>query len=61
MVMAYWLPNVPSYVWSIVFLILILGLNLFSVKGYGKMGHSFLLSIIYSKPSPPPPFFFLNR
>lgn len=34
--MAYWLPHVPNYVWSIVFLIIILALNLFSVKGYGK-------------------------
>lgn len=33
--MAYWLPNVPNYVWSIIFLIIILALNLFSVKGYG--------------------------
>ena len=36
MVMAYWLPHVPSYVWSIIFLIVILALNLFSVKGYGN-------------------------
>ncbi|RCI04628.1 hypothetical protein CU098_002946, partial [Rhizopus stolonifer] len=34
MVMAYWLPHVPNYVWSIVFLLIILALNLFSVKGY---------------------------
>jgi lysine-specific permease len=43
MVMAFWLPNIPSYVWSIIFLILILGLNLFSVKGYGESEYWFAL------------------
>jgi lysine-specific permease len=43
MVMAYWVPWVPSYVWSIVFLILILSLNLFSVKGYGEAEYWFAL------------------
>ncbi|CEP12046.1 hypothetical protein [Parasitella parasitica] len=43
MVMAYWLPNVPNYVWSIVFLIVILALNLFSVKGYGEAEYWFAL------------------
>ncbi|KAI8884950.1 hypothetical protein K501DRAFT_322664, partial [Backusella circina FSU 941] len=43
MVMAFWLPNVPNYVWSIIFLILILSLNLFSVKGYGEAEYWFAL------------------
>ncbi|CAO3702528.1 unnamed protein product [Rhizopus stolonifer] len=43
MVMAYWLPNVPSIVWSIVFLIIILSLNLFSVKGYGEAEYWFAI------------------
>jgi lysine-specific permease len=43
MVMAYWAPWVPNYVWSIVFLILILSLNLFSVKGYGEAEYWFAL------------------
>lgn len=41
--MAFWLPNIPSYVWSIIFLILILSLNLFSVKGYGEAEYWFAL------------------
>lgn len=43
MVMSYWLPNVPGYVWSIVFLIVVLCLNLFSVKGYGEAEYWFAL------------------
>ncbi|KAI8370477.1 amino acid permease/ SLC12A domain-containing protein [Radiomyces spectabilis] len=43
MVMGFWLPNIPGYVWSIVFLLLILGLNLFSVKGYGEAEYWFAL------------------
>ncbi|KAG1464158.1 hypothetical protein G6F46_005363 [Rhizopus delemar] len=43
MVMAYWLPHVPNYVWSIVFLVIILALNLFSVKGYGEAEYWFAL------------------
>ncbi|RCH91361.1 hypothetical protein CU097_010598 [Rhizopus azygosporus] len=43
MVMAYWLPNIPNYVWSIIFLIIILALNLFSVKGYGEAEYWFAL------------------
>lgn len=41
--MAYWVPWVPNYVWSICFLILILSLNLFSVKGYGEAEYWFAL------------------
>ncbi|KAI8638955.1 amino acid permease-domain-containing protein [Parasitella parasitica] len=43
MVMAFWLPNFPSAVWSVVFLALILSLNLFSVKGYGEAEYWFAL------------------
>ncbi|CAO3582562.1 unnamed protein product [Absidia cylindrospora] len=43
MVMQFWLPNVPSYVWSIVFLILVMSLNVFSVKGYGEAEYWFAL------------------
>ncbi|CAO0803084.1 unnamed protein product [Mucor circinelloides] len=43
MVMTFWLPNFPSAVWSVVFLILILSLNLFSVKGYGEAEYWFAL------------------
>lgn len=43
MVMAYWAPQVPNYVWSIIFLLLILSLNLISVKGYGEAEYWFAL------------------
>ncbi|KAG0760473.1 hypothetical protein G6F24_008293 [Rhizopus arrhizus] len=43
MVMSYWLPQVPNFVWSIILLIIILGLNLFSVKGYGEAEYWFAL------------------
>ncbi|ORZ15781.1 amino acid permease/ SLC12A domain-containing protein [Absidia repens] len=43
MVMQFWLPNVPSYVWSIVFLLLVMSLNVFSVKGYGEAEYWFAL------------------
>ncbi|ORY94207.1 amino acid permease-domain-containing protein [Syncephalastrum racemosum] len=43
MVMSFWLPYVPSYVWSIIFLLIILALNLFSVKGYGEAEYWFAL------------------
>ncbi|KAI8097881.1 amino acid permease/ SLC12A domain-containing protein [Gilbertella persicaria] len=43
MVMAYWAPWVPGYVWSICFLVIILALNLFSVKGYGEAEYWFAL------------------
>ncbi|KAI8067920.1 amino acid permease/ SLC12A domain-containing protein [Gongronella butleri] len=43
MVMAYWLPDVPNYVWSIVFLVFVLSLNVFSVKGYGEAEYWFAL------------------
>lgn len=35
-IMKYWLPDVPGYVWSAAFLIIIVALNAFSVKGFGE-------------------------
>lgn len=46
--MSYWLPQVPSVVWSIILLVIILGLNLFSVKGYGNYVNP-KFTIVYSK------------
>ncbi|KAG2234351.1 amino acid permease-domain-containing protein [Thamnidium elegans] len=43
MVMEFWLPNFPGAVWSVIFLLLILSLNLFSVKGYGEAEYWFAL------------------
>ncbi|KAI9307961.1 amino acid permease/ SLC12A domain-containing protein [Cunninghamella echinulata] len=43
MVMQFWAPYVPSYVWSIVFLLLVMSLNVFSVKGYGEAEYWFAL------------------
>ncbi|KAI8092606.1 amino acid permease-domain-containing protein [Halteromyces radiatus] len=43
MVMQFWLPDVPNYVWSIVFLLLVMSLNVFSVKGYGEAEYWFAL------------------
>ncbi|MDN4075086.1 amino acid permease [Fictibacillus sp. CENA-BCM004] len=36
LIMKYWLPGVPGIVWSALFLALIFGLNILSVKGYGE-------------------------
>jgi lysine-specific permease len=36
LIMKYWLPDVPGIVWSALFLVLIFGLNILSVKGYGE-------------------------
>ncbi|MDF0604771.1 amino acid permease [Neisseriaceae bacterium TC5R-5] len=35
-IMQYWLPAVPGVVWSAAFLLIIFGLNYFSVKGFGE-------------------------
>lgn len=35
-VMKYWLPNVPTWIWSTIVLILILAINLTSAKAYGE-------------------------
>ncbi|WP_409304174.1 amino acid permease [Peribacillus sp. SCS-155] len=39
--MKYWLPDVPGIIWSALFLGLILGLNILSVKGYGESEYWF--------------------
>ena len=36
LVMKYWFPNVPGIIWSSIFLVLIVGLNLLSAKSYGE-------------------------
>ncbi|WP_027626260.1 amino acid permease [Clostridium lundense] len=36
LIMKFWFPNVPAIVWSVLFLTLIVGLNLFSAKAYGE-------------------------
>ncbi|PET56496.1 gamma-aminobutyrate permease [Bacillus sp. AFS001701] len=36
MLMKYWFPHTPAVLWSGIFLVIILGLNLLSVKGYGE-------------------------
>ncbi len=44
LIMKYWLPDVPGIIWSAIFLALIFGLNILSVKGYGES--EFWFSII---------------
>ncbi len=41
LVMKFWFPNVPAIVWSIVFLMLIVILNLLSTKAYGESEYWF--------------------
>lgn len=36
LIMKYWFPDVPSWIWSIVFVAIVLGLNLMSAKAYGE-------------------------
>jgi lysine-specific permease len=43
MVMKFWFPHSPSVLWSGLFLVLMLGLNLLSVKGYGESEYWFSL------------------
>lgn len=43
LIMKFWLPNTPSILWSALFLVLMLGLNLLSVKGYGETEYWFAL------------------
>lgn len=43
MLMKYWFPNTPAVLWSAIFLFIILGLNLLSVKGYGESEFWFAL------------------
>ncbi|MCD7035211.1 amino acid permease [Metabacillus sp. GX 13764] len=42
-VMKYWLPDVPSFIWNALFLAIILGLNLLSVKQYGEAEYWFAM------------------
>lgn len=37
MIMEYWVKSIPSVIWSIICLILLLSINMFSVKGYGEV------------------------
>jgi lysine-specific permease len=41
LIVKFWLPNSSSFVWSALFLALMLGLNLLSVKGYGESEYWF--------------------
>lgn len=36
LIMKFWFPNVPAIIWSVLFLTIIVGLNLFSAKAYGE-------------------------
>ncbi len=36
LIMKYWFPDVPSWIWSIIFVVIVLGLNLLSAKAYGE-------------------------
>lgn len=36
LVMSYWLPDVPGWIWSALFLVILVALNAISVKGYGE-------------------------
>ena len=35
-IMKYWFPDVPSWIWSVIFVCIVLGLNLMSAKAYGE-------------------------
>ncbi|WP_251862048.1 amino acid permease [Clostridium sp. Marseille-Q2269] len=41
LIMKFWFPNVPAIIWSVLFLILIVGLNLLSAKAYGESEYWF--------------------
>lgn len=43
LIMKFWFPNSPSILWSALFLLLMLGLNLLSVKGYGESEYWFAM------------------
>ncbi|RIY32386.1 gamma-aminobutyrate permease [Psittacicella hinzii] len=43
LIMGYWFPDVPGWIWSGVFYFVILGINLFSVKGFGETEFWFAL------------------
>jgi lysine-specific permease len=44
LIMKYWFPHTPGILWSAIFLLIIFGLNVLSVKGYGES--EFWFSII---------------
>ncbi len=41
LIMKFWLPDSSSFIWSALFLVLMIGLNLLSVKGYGESEYWF--------------------
>ncbi|KAK9712887.1 hypothetical protein K7432_006831 [Basidiobolus ranarum] len=43
LIMQFWLPHIPTIVWSIILLTIIVGLNCISVKGYGEAEYWFAL------------------
>lgn len=43
LIMKYWLPDVPGVMWSALFLLVMLGINLLSVKGFGESEYWFAL------------------
>ena len=36
LVMAYWFPSVPSWIWAVLFLVIVVGLNALSARVYGE-------------------------
>ncbi|MFC5450070.1 amino acid permease [Paenibacillus aestuarii] len=43
LIIKFWLPNSPSFIWSALFLALMIGLNLLSVRGYGESEYWFAM------------------
>ncbi len=43
LIMKYWFPHVPTYIWSAIFLVILVILNLISVKGFGESEFWFAL------------------
>lgn len=43
LVMKFWFPHTPSILWSAIFLLLIFGLNVLSVKGFGESEYWFAI------------------
>jgi len=41
LIMKFWFPNVPAIIWSVLFLVLIVSLNLLSAKAYGESEYWF--------------------
>lgn len=41
LVMKFWFPNIPGFYWSLLFLIIIVGLNFLSSKAYGESEYWF--------------------